>query len=115
MLLKLTLALLCVKMFLYQKRGAIMEKNNFNDLFFDAILTLETREELYKFFSDACTPKEIASIAQRFAVAKMLNEKKTYSEIVKTTGASTATISRVNRSLNYGNDGYELVFSRMKD
>ena len=52
-----------------------MEKNNFNDLFFDAILTLKTRDELYKFFSDACTPKEISAIAQRFAVAKMLNEK----------------------------------------
>jgi TrpR-related protein YerC/YecD len=92
------------------KRGAIMD-NNFNDLFFDAILTLKTREELYKFFSDACTPKEIASIAQRFAVAKMLNEKQIYNDIVKATGASTATISRVNRSIN---EGFELAFERLK-
>ena len=88
-----------------------MPKNNFNDLFFDAILTLETREELEKFFSDACTPKEIESIAQRFAVAKMLNEKKVYNEIIEKTGASTATISRVNRSIN---DGFQLVFERLK-
>ena len=88
-----------------------MPKNNFNDLFFDAILTLKTREELKKFFSDACTPKEIESIAQRFAVAKMLNEKKVYNEIIENTGASTATISRVNRSIN---EGFELAFSRLK-
>ena len=88
-----------------------MPKNNFNDLLFDAILTLETREELEKFFSDACTPKEIESIAQRFAVAKMLNEKKVYNEIIENTGASTATISRVNRSIN---EGFQLVFERLK-
>lgn len=88
-----------------------MPKNNFNDLFFDAILTLKTREELEKFFSDACTPKEIESIAQRFAVAKMLNEKKVYNEIIENTGASTATISRVNRSIN---EGFQLVFERLK-
>jgi TrpR-related protein YerC/YecD len=88
-----------------------MEKNNFNDLFFDAILTLETREELYKFFSDACTPKEIATIAQRFVVAKLLNDKQVYSEIVKNTGASTATISRVSRSIN---EGFQLAFERLK-
>ena len=88
-----------------------MEKNKFNDLFFDAILTLKDRTELYKFFSDACTPKEISAIAQRFAVAKMLNEKQIYNDIVKTTGASTATISRVNRSIN---EGFEIAFSRLK-
>ena len=88
-----------------------MPKNDFNGLFFDAILTLETREELEKFFSDACTPKEIDSIAQRFAVAKMLNEKKVYNEIIEKTGASTATISRVNRSIN---EGFQLVFERLK-
>ncbi len=88
-----------------------MPKNDFNDLFFDAILTLQTREELEKFFSDACTPKEIDSIAQRFAVAKMLNEKKVYNEIIEKTGASTATISRVNRSIN---EGFQLVFERLK-
>lgn len=90
-------------------------RNEEIDQFFEAVLLLENTEECYKFFMDVCTINELQSIAQRYVVAKMLNEKKTYSEIVKTTGASTATISRVNRSLNYGNDGYELVFSRMKD
>lgn len=90
-------------------------RNNEIDQFFEAVFLLENTEECYKFFMDVCTINELQSIAQRYVVAKMLNEKKTYSEIVKTTGASTATISRVNRSLNYGNDGYELVFSRMKD
>lgn len=88
-----------------------MQENNFNDQFFDAVLTLKTREECYKFFSDACTPKEISVIAQRFFVAKMLNEKKVYSEIVKETGASTATISRVSRSIN---EGFQLAFERLK-
>ena len=88
-----------------------MQKNDFNDQFFDAVLTLKTREECYKFFSDACTPKEIATIAQRFAVAKMLNQKQVYSEIVKNTVASTATISRVNRAIN---EGFQLAFERLK-
>ncbi len=83
-----------------------------NELF-RAILTLETVEECYTFFEDACTVNELLSLSQRFEVAKMLTEKKTYLDISKKTGASTATISRVNRSLMYGNDGYELVFSRM--
>jgi TrpR-related protein YerC/YecD len=60
-----------------------MQKNDFADLLFDAILTLETREECYEFFSDACTPKEVQAIAQRFAVAKMLNEKKVYNDIIE--------------------------------
>lgn len=88
-------------------------KNEEMDQLFDAILLLESREDCYKFFMDVCTINELQSMAQRYVVAKMLNEKKTYCEIVKNTGASTATISRVNRSLNYGNDGYELVFSKM--
>jgi len=88
-----------------------LEKGNFNDLLFDAILTLKTREECYKFFSDACTPKEINAIAQRFAVAKLLNEKKVYNEIIEKTGASTATISRVSRSMN---EGFSLAFERLK-
>lgn len=88
-----------------------MQKNDFADQLFDAILTLENRDECYKFFSDACTPKEIDAIAQRFVVAKMLNNKQVYSEIVKSTGASTATISRVNRSIN---EGFELAFKRLK-
>ncbi len=88
-----------------------MQKNDFADLLFDALLTLETREECYKFFSDACTPKEIQAIAQRFAVAKMLSEKKVYNDIIEKTGASTATISRVNRSIN---EGFTLAFERLE-
>lgn len=88
-----------------------MINKNFADKLFDAILTLETREECYKFFSDACTPKEIDTIAQRFVVAQMLNEKKVYSEIIEGTGASTATISRVSRSIN---EGFQLAFERLK-
>ena len=80
----------------------------------DAILTLKTREETYKFLEDVCTVNELLSLSQRFEVAHMLKEKKTYLEIAEKTGASTATISRVNRSLNYGNDGYDLVFSRIE-
>lgn len=81
---------------------------------FDAILCLETREECYDFFEDLCTVNELLSISQRYEVASMLKNHKTYLEIAEKTGASTATISRVNRSLNYGNDGYELVFGRLK-
>ncbi|SHJ18777.1 YerC/YecD family TrpR-related protein [Parasporobacterium paucivorans] len=83
------------------------------DHLFEAVLTLEDKEECYKFFEDVCTINEILSFAQRYEVAKMLREKRTYIDIAETTGASTATISRVNRSLNYGNDGYDLVFSRL--
>ena len=80
---------------------------------FDAILCLKDREECYTFFEDVCTINELLSLSQRFEVAKMLRDQKTYLEIAETTGASTATISRVNRSLNYGNDGYDMVFERM--
>ena len=83
------------------------------DQLFDAILTLKTREECYRFFEDVCTVGEIASVAQRFEVASMLHEGMTYIEIAARTGASTATISRVGRSLNYGNDGYAVVFERL--
>ncbi len=88
-----------------------MKKTDFTDCLFDAILTLETREECYKFFGDACTPKEIGAIAQRFVVAKMLSEKKVYNEIVEATGASTATISRVSRSMN---EGFTTALERLK-
>jgi TrpR-related protein YerC/YecD len=81
---------------------------------FQAILTLEDEEECFRFFEDVCTVNELLSIAQRFEVAKMLKEGHTYTEVAELTGASTATISRVKRSLNYGEDGYEMVFSRMK-
>ena len=84
------------------------------DHLFEAILTLENKEECYKFFEDVCTINEILSISQRLEVAFMLKEKRTYLDIAQATGASTATISRVNRSLNYGNDGYELVFERLE-
>jgi TrpR-related protein YerC/YecD len=82
---------------------------------FEAILTLKDVNECYTFFEDACTINELLSISQRFEVARMLMEKKTYLEISKKTGASTATISRVNRALTYGNDGYELVLKRLEE
>jgi len=85
------------------------------DALFDAILELKNRDECYTFFEDVCTINEILSLSQRLEVARMLREKKTYMEIAEKTGASTATISRVNRSLEYGNDGYDLVFSRLKN
>lgn len=84
------------------------------DELFDAILSLQSKEECYSFFEDLCTINELLSLSQRYEVASMLRDKKTYLEIAEKTGASTATISRVNRSLNYGNDGYEMVFARMK-
>ncbi len=83
------------------------------DQLFDAVLCLKNREECYKFFEDLCTVKELLSLSQRLEVAAMLREDKTYLEIGEKTGASTATISRVNRSLSYGEDGYNLVFSRL--
>ena len=85
------------------------------DHLFDAILTLENKEECYTFFEDVCTVNELQSIAQRFEVAAMLRQKNTYLEIAQKTGASTATISRVNRSLNFGSDGYEMVFERINE
>ena len=82
---------------------------------FDAILSLKDRDECYTFFEDVCTINEILSLSQRFEVAAMLRSGKTYLEIAEKTGASTATISRVNRSLNYGNDGYDMVFKRLNN
>lgn len=84
------------------------------DRLFDAILCLENKEDCYTFFEDICTVNELLSLSQRFEVAKMLREQRTYLDIAEKTGASTATISRVNRSLNYGNDGYDMVLERMK-
>lgn len=83
------------------------------DHLFEAILSLKDKEECYTFFEDVCTVNELLSLSQRFEVAYMLREKKTYLDIAEKTGASTATISRVNRSLNYGKDGYDMVFERM--
>ena len=84
------------------------------DFLFQAILKLETMEECYRFFEDLCTVAEIKALSQRIVVAKMLSDKRVYSDIVAATGASTATISRVNRSLIYGCDAYDMVFSRME-
>ena len=83
------------------------------DYLFQGILSLKDKEECYTFFEDICTINELLSLSQRFEVAKMLREHKTYLEIAEKTGASTATISRVNRSLKYGNDGYDMVFERI--
>ena len=84
------------------------------DHLFEAVLTLKSPEECYAFFEDVCTVNELLSLSQRYEVAKMLREKKTYLDIAERTGASTATISRVNRSLIYGCDAYDMVFSRME-
>ena len=84
------------------------------DYLFEAILSLKNKEECYTFFEDICTINELLSLSQRFEVAKMLREGYTYLDISEKTGASTATISRVNRSLTYGNDGYDIAFDRMK-
>lgn len=90
-------------------------KDDHTDFLFDAILQLKDREECYRFFEDLCTVSEIKSLAQRIAVAKLLHEKRVYTEIVAKTGASTATISRVNRSLAYGCDAYDMIFKRMEE
>lgn len=89
-----------------------MEISESVDQLFEAILTLKNKEECYKFFADACTPKEIQTIAQRYMVAKMLADKRVYSDIIAATGASTATVSRVSRSIN---EGYKIVFERIKN
>ena len=83
------------------------------DQLFDAILSLRTREECYDFFEDLCTVGEILSMSQRLDVARMLDQHETYLQIAGQTGASTATISRVGRSLNYGNDAYRLALGRV--
>jgi len=85
------------------------------DFLFKAVLSLQSEDECYNFFEDLCTVPEIKAMSQRLLVAHMLSTKRVYSDIVAETGASTATISRVNRSLNYGCDGYELVFKRIDD
>ena len=82
---------------------------------FEAVLQLENVEECYQFFEDICTISELKAMSQRLEVARMLQEHHTYEAIVNRTGASTATISRVKRCLNYGADGYNLVLSRMQD
>lgn len=90
-------------------------KNDMTDQLFEAILTLKDIDECYKFFQDVCTIQEIKAISQRLEVARMLKDKQLYSKIVAETGASTATISRVNRSLMYGSEGYDIAFSRLNE
>jgi len=89
-------------------------KDFFTDKLFEAILLLESEEECYQFFEDICTVSELKSIAQRLEVAKMLAGENTYTDIASETGASTATISRVKRCLNYGADGYKLILEKLK-
>ncbi len=89
-------------------------KSDLTDKLFRAILSMETIDECYLLFEDLCTVNEIQAIAQRMEVAAMLDAKCTYVEIAEKTGASTATISRVNRCLHYGTDGYKLAIERVK-
>ncbi|ABO50870.1 TrpR like protein, YerC/YecD [Desulforamulus reducens MI-1] len=90
-------------------------KDKLNDRLFEAILSLKSIDDCYHFFEDICTVSELRSLAQRLEVAKMLEANRTYGEIATKTGASTATISRVKRCLNYGADGYKLVLNRLAD
>ena len=93
-----------------------MKKDENMDYLFKAILSLRTEDECYSFFEDLCTPQELKAISQRLHVAKLLTDNCVYNDIVKKTGASTATISRVNKNLNYqAAGGYQIVFDRMKE
>ena len=89
-------------------------KDELTDNLFKAILLLENVEECYNFFEDICTIQEVKALSQRLEVAKMLREKKTYTEIGEKTGASAATVSRVNKCLNYGADGYNMILERLE-
>jgi TrpR-related protein YerC/YecD len=88
-------------------------KTKHTDNLFKAILSLENEKECSKFFEDICTIKEIQDIAQRLEVARLLKEGRAYNDVAKKTGASTATISRVNKCISYGSGGYELVLKRL--
>ncbi|MCR4611426.1 MAG: helix-turn-helix domain-containing protein [Lachnospiraceae bacterium] len=90
-------------------------KNHEMDRLMDAMVSLQSREEAYAFLEDICTVKELEALSQRLEVATLLKEKITYQEIAEKTGASTTTVSRVNRALNYGCDGYDIVLSRIED
>ena len=89
-------------------------KGDHLDHLFAAVLVLQDVEECYQFFEDVCTVAELKAMAQRLAVASMLQENCTYGDIARRTGASTATISRVKKALNYGADGYRLVLARLR-
>ena len=91
------------------------EKRDHGNLLYQAILTLKDLDECKKFFSDLCTVGELRSMEQRFEVAMLLNQGLIYNDILERTGASSATISRVNRSLSFGAGGYQVVFDRMKE
>ena len=95
--------------------GSRIGKKEKNDDFYKAILLLRDEKECYSFFRDVCTIAELRSMEQRFEVARMLTDGKVYSEILERTGASSATISRVARSLNDSDGGYDCVFARMKE
>lgn len=88
-------------------------KNETIDALFDAILSLETREECYQFFEDLCTVKEISDMAQRLEAAKLLLNGRTYDQIVREVEISTATISRINRCIQYGTGGYREVIGKV--
>ena len=88
-------------------------KTSLTDNLCRAILSLESMDECYKFFEDVCTIKEIQEIAQRLEVARLLKEKRAYNDVAKATGASTATISRVNKCISYGTGGYDIVLERL--
>jgi len=88
-------------------------KDKFTEQLFEAILKLKNKEECYNFFQDIATIGEIKALGQRLEVARMLKEGYTYDHIVAETGVSTATISRVKRSLEYGEDGYNLILKRL--
>ena len=90
------------------------ETSDQTSLLFDAVLTLETKEECRAFFQDLCTVAELRAMAQRLEVAQLLDDGLIYNEILERTGASSATISRVNRALQYGADGYKTVLPRLK-
>lgn len=85
------------------------------EMLIDTVLAIQTREECFNFFSDLCTVNELKAMGRRIAVARMLREKHIYTDIVESTGASTATISRVNRSLLYGKDGYDILLKRVDE
>ena len=90
-------------------------QNESTDFLFKCVLALQSVDECYDFFEDLCTVNELQALSQRITVAKMLSEKQVYSDIVKETGASTATISRVNRSLQFGCNGYDHLFKRVEN
>jgi len=94
---------------------ARISKKEKSDGLYKAILTLKTEEEVFNFFQDLCTVTELRAMEQRFEVAVLLNKGMIYNEILEKTGASSATISRVNRSLAFGHGGYQVFFERQEE